>query len=177
MDCATGNMARSARSGLVVEAQNPSGWADGRSAAHRKTLETSSCRVWREKQHFRSRHGARYAWQAMRRERLTACSWVIISELVGHCSSQSVIAERHESSADQQWDKDHTRKCREVPWMPRGEEPEVRVPPVPSVVTTDLEAPLRTPHVRRRYTVKQDVVRHGRRDVRLAQLWQEERRE
>ena len=37
-------------------------------------------------------------------------------------------------TTDQQWDNEFSRKCRGVPWMVIGEEPEVRRPPVPAVV-------------------------------------------
>ena len=61
-----------------------------------------------------------------------------------------------------------------------GEEPAVRVPPVPAVVMPEPEALIRTPHMRRRYILlKQDVVRNGPTPgcEGLAQLWPEERRE
>ena len=62
--------------------------------------------------------------------------------------------------------------------MLSGEEPETRPPPVPAVVMPEPEALVGSPHVRRRYILKQDVARYGRRqDVRIAQLWPEEHRE
>ena len=39
-----------------------------------------------------------------------------------------------------QWDNDFIRKCRGVPWMLIGEEPEVRPPPVAAVVVPAPEA-------------------------------------
>ena len=42
-----------------------------------------------------------------------------------------------------------------------GEEPEVRPPPVPAVVMPIPEAIVRTPQLRRRYILKQDVARYG----------------
>ena len=62
-------------------------------------------------------------------------------------------------TADQQWDNEFTRKCRGVPWMLIGEEPEVR--PVPAIVMPFPEAIVRTPQQRRRYILKQDVARYG----------------
>ena len=64
-------------------------------------------------------------------------------------------------TADQQWDNEFIRKCRGVPWMLIGEEPEVRPPPVPAVMMPLPEAILRTPQQRRRYILKQDVARYG----------------
>ena len=64
-------------------------------------------------------------------------------------------------TADQQWDNEHIRKCRGVPWMLSGEEPAARPPPVPAVVMLESEALVRTPQVRRRYILKQDVARYG----------------
>ena len=43
-------------------------------------------------------------------------------------------------TADQPWDNEFVRKCRGVPWMLIGEDPEVRPPPVPAVVMPALEA-------------------------------------
>ena len=63
--------------------------------------------------------------------------------------------------ADQQWDNEFIRKCRGVPWMLIGEEPEVRPPPVPAVMMPIPEAIVRTPQQRRRYILKQDVARYG----------------
>ena len=60
---------------------------------------------------------------------------------------------------DQQWDNEFIRKCRGVPWMLIGEEPEVRPPPVPAVMMPLPEAIVRTPQQRRRYILKQDVAR------------------
>ena len=45
--------------------------------------------------------------------------------------------------------------------MLQGEEPEVRVPPVLAVVVLEPRAFVRTPQVRRRYILKQDVARYG----------------
>ena len=42
-----------------------------------------------------------------------------------------------------------------------AEEPEVRPPPVPTVVMPIPEAIVRTPQERRRYILKQDVARYG----------------
>ena len=64
-------------------------------------------------------------------------------------------------TADQQWDTEFIRKCRGVPWMLIGEEPEVRPPPVPAVMMPIPEATVRTPQQRRRYILKQDVARYG----------------
>ena len=64
-------------------------------------------------------------------------------------------------TADQQWDNEFIRKCRGVPWMLNGEEPEVRPPPVPAIMMPILEAIVRTPQQRRRYILKQDVARYG----------------
>ena len=64
-------------------------------------------------------------------------------------------------TADQQWDNEFIRKCRGVPWMLIGEEPEVRPPPVPAVMMPIHEAIVRTPQQRRRYILKQDVARYG----------------
>ena len=43
-------------------------------------------------------------------------------------------------TADPQWDNEFIRRCRGVPWMLIGEEPEVRPPPVPAVVMPIPEA-------------------------------------
>ena len=66
-------------------------------------------------------------------------------------------------TADQQWDNEFVRKCRGVPWMPTGGEPEseVRPPPVPAVVMPAPVAIVRAPQQRRRYILKQDVARYG----------------
>ena len=64
-------------------------------------------------------------------------------------------------TADQQWDNEFIRKCRGVPWMLIGEEPEVRPPPVPAVMMLIPEAIVRTPQQKRRYILKQDVARYG----------------
>ena len=64
-------------------------------------------------------------------------------------------------TADQQWDTEFIRRCRGVPWMLIGEEPEVRPPPMPAVVMPIPEAIVRTPQQRRRYILKQDVARYG----------------
>ena len=45
--------------------------------------------------------------------------------------------------------------------MLRGEEPVTRTPQVPAVVMPEPEALIRTPQVRRRYILKQDVARYG----------------
>ena len=50
-------------------------------------------------------------------------------------------------TADQQWDNEFIRKCRGVPWMLIGEEPEVRPPPVPAVMMPIPEAIVRTPQI------------------------------
>ena len=63
-------------------------------------------------------------------------------------------------TADQQWDNEFIRKCRGVPWMLIGEEPEVR-PPMNAVAMPLPEAIVRTPQQRRRYILKQDVARYG----------------
>ena len=44
------------------------------------------------------------------------------------------------NTADQQWDNEFIRRCRGVPWMLIGEEPEVRPPPVRAVVMPAREA-------------------------------------
>ena len=64
-------------------------------------------------------------------------------------------------TADQRWDNEFIRKCRGVPWILIGEEPEVRPPPVPAVMMPIPEAIVRTPQQRRRYILKQDVARYG----------------
>ena len=64
-------------------------------------------------------------------------------------------------TADQQWDNEFIRKCRGVPWMLIGEEPEVGPPPVPAIMMPIPEAIVRTPQQRRRYILKQDVARYG----------------
>ena len=64
-------------------------------------------------------------------------------------------------TADQQWDNEFIRRCRGVPWMLIGEEPEVRPPPVPALMMPILEAIVRTPQQRRRCILKQDVARYG----------------
>ena len=64
-------------------------------------------------------------------------------------------------TADQQWDNEFIRKCRGVPWMLIGEEPELSPPPVPAVMMPIPEAIVRTPQQRRRYILKQDVARYG----------------
>ena len=64
-------------------------------------------------------------------------------------------------TADKQWDNEFIRKCRGVPWMLIGEEPEVRPPPVTEVVMPILERIVRTPQQKRRYILKQDVARYG----------------
>ena len=64
-------------------------------------------------------------------------------------------------TADQQWDNELIRRCRGVPWMLIGEEPEVRPPLMPAVVMPFLEAIVRTPQQSRRYVLKQDVARYG----------------
>ena len=64
-------------------------------------------------------------------------------------------------TADQQLDNEFIRKCRGVPWMLIGEEPEVRPPPVPAIMMPFPEAIVRTPQQRRRYILKQDVARYG----------------
>ena len=61
-------------------------------------------------------------------------------------------------TVDQQWDNEFIRKCRGVPWMLIGDEPEVRPPPVPAVMMPKPEAIVRKPQQRRRY---QDVARYG----------------
>ena len=66
-------------------------------------------------------------------------------------------------TADQQWDNEFVRKCRGVPWMLTGEEPEpeVRPPPTPALVMPAPEAIVRASQQRRRYILKQDVARYG----------------
>ena len=65
-------------------------------------------------------------------------------------------------TADQQWDNEFIRKCRGVPWMLIGQEPEVRPPPpVPAIMMPIPEAIVRTPQQRRRYILKQDVAWYG----------------
>ena len=91
---------------------------------------------------------------------------------VGHherTSASLFLAERgllrgtrvQRKTADQQWDNKFIRKCRGVPWMLIGEEPEVRPPPVPAVMMPFPAAIVRTPQQRRRYILKQDVARYG----------------
>ena len=64
-------------------------------------------------------------------------------------------------TADQQLDNEFIRKCRGVPWMLIGEEPEVRPPPLPAVMMPFHEAIVRTPQRRRRYILRQDVALFG----------------
>ena len=64
-------------------------------------------------------------------------------------------------TADQQWDNEFIRKCRGIPLMLNGKEPEVRTPPVPAVVMPAPEAIVRTPQQRRWYILKQNVARYG----------------
>ena len=64
-------------------------------------------------------------------------------------------------TADQQGDNDFIRRCRGVPWMLIGEEPEVRPPLMPAVVMPFPEAIVRMPQQKRRYILKQDVARYG----------------
>ena len=75
-------------------------------------------------------------------------------------------------TADQQWDNEFIRRCRGVPWMLVGEEPEVRPPPMPAVVMPFPEAIIITPQQRRRYVLKQDV----RTDTRMRGLYNSGRR-
>ena len=63
-------------------------------------------------------------------------------------------------TTDHQWDNEFIQKCRGVPWMRIGDEPEVRPPPVPTVMMAFPEAIVRTPQQRRRYIRKQDVARY-----------------
>ena len=130
---------------LLVEVQNSSRWEDARSAAHRKTLETLSCRVWREKKAFLlvgARREGRVAGDAER---------IMGGIFVGHdvCTGASLfLSERgllrgtrvQRKTADQQWDNEFVRKCRGVLWMLIGEDPGVRPPPVPALVMPALEA-------------------------------------
>ena len=66
-------------------------------------------------------------------------------------------------TADQQWANEFIPKCRGVPWMLTGEEPEpeVRRPPVPAVVMPAPEAIVRAPQQRRRCILRQDGARCG----------------
>ena len=87
------------------------------------------------------------------------------SRAAHRCSFQNVGLLRgtrvQRKTADQQWDNEFIRKCRGVPWMLIGEEPEVRPPPVPASKMPIPEAIVRTPQQRRRYILKQDVARYG----------------
>ena len=65
-------------------------------------------------------------------------------------------------TADQQWNNEFIRKCRGVPSMLIGGEPEVRPPPAPAVVMPEPEAIVGTSQQRRRYILKQGVARYGR---------------
>ena len=131
-------MVGSTLSKLLVEIQNSSRWEDAGSAAHRKTLETSSCRVWREHLPVAARREGRVAGDAER---------MMDGIFVGHdeCTGASLfLSERgllrgtrvQRKTADQQWDNEFIRKCRGVPWMLNGgePEPEARPPPVPAVM-------------------------------------------
>ena len=64
-------------------------------------------------------------------------------------------------TADQQWDYEFIRRCRGVPWMLIGEEPEVRLPPKPTTMMPIPEAIVRMPQQRRRNILMQDVARFG----------------
>ena len=97
---------------------------DAGSAAHRKMLETSSCRVWRESSIPTGRGTARRTRDAE-----------INGIFVGHherIGASLFLSERgllrgtrvQRKTADQQWDNEFIRKCRGVPWMLIGEEPE-----------------------------------------------------
>ena len=154
-------MVGSTLSKLLVEVQNSGRWEDAGSAAHRKTLETSSCRVWRKAAFLpvTAQHEGRVAGDAER---------MMDGIFVGHhdrTGASLVLSERGllrgTRVQDQRWDNEFTRKCRRVPWMLVGEEPEVRPPPVLAVVMPAPEAIVRTPQQRRRYILKQDVARYG----------------
>ena len=157
-------MVGSTLSKLLVEIQNSSRWEDARSAAHRKTLETSKLSSLERKQHW-SRHGAKDAWQAER---------MMDGIFVGHherTSASLFLSERglvrgtrvQRKTADQQLDNEFIRKCRGVPWMLTGREPEpeARPPPVPAGVMPAPEAVVRAPQQWRTYILKQDVARYG----------------
>ena len=135
-------MAGSAHCEVLVEAQNPSRREGAASAAHRKTLETSSCRVRRggtareargkrcgenNGLHFRGHHG-----------RTSAA--VFFSE---RGLPRGTRGQR--KTADAQRVNENTRKCRRVPWMLSGEAPDGTVPPVPGVVMPGPEALVRSP--------------------------------
>ena len=136
---------------LLVEVQNSNRQEDAGPAAYRKTLETSSCGVWREReQHsYRSRDGAKDAWQ-LDAERLMDGIFVGHHERTG---ASLFFSERgflrgprvQRKTADQQWDNEFVRKCRGVLWILIWEELEVSPPPVPAVVMPAPEAIVRTP--------------------------------
>ena len=130
---------------LLVEVQNSSRWEDAGSAEHRKTLETSSCRVWRESRIPTGRGTARRTRgrrcgenDGWHHERIGASLFVSERGLLRGTRVQR-------KTADQQWENEFVRKCRGVAWMLIGEEPEVRPPPVAAVVIPAPEASVRTP--------------------------------
>ena len=79
----------------------------------------------------------------------------------GRTGALALLRGMQRKTADLQWDNEFIRKCRGVPWMLIGEEPEVRPPPVLAVVMPSPEAIVRTPQQRRRYILKTDVARYG----------------
>ena len=145
--------------------------ADGKTPdqrPHWKTLETSSCRVWRESSiptgrgRTRRTHGRRCGendgWHFR---------WSSLRAPAHHCSlsERGLLrgARDQRKTADQQWDNEFVRKGRGVPWMLTGEEPEpeVRPPQVLALVMPAPKATVRAPQQRRRCILKQDVARCG----------------
>ena len=151
---------------LLVEVQNSNRQEDAGPAAYRKTLETSSCGVWRKRAAFLPVAGRREGRVAAHAERLMDGIFVGHHERTG---ASLFFSERgflrgprvQRKTADQQWDNEFVRKCRGVLWILIWEELEVSPPPVPAVVMPAPEAIVRTPQERRRYMLKQGVARYG----------------
>ena len=65
-------------------------------------------------------------------------------------------------TADQQWDNEHIRKCRGVPWKLLGEDQEAApAPPAAAAVVPGVGPLIAPPQVKRRYILRQDVARYG----------------
>ena len=108
-----------------------------------------------------SRHGAKDAWGGDA-ERMMDSIFVGHHERTGaslFLSERGLLRGKRvqRKTAHQQWDNEYIRKCRGVPWMLIGVEPEVRSPPVPAVVMPAPEAIVKTPQQRRRYILKKCV--------------------
>ena len=101
-------------------------WENAWSATHRKALEASSCRFWREKAAFlpvAARREGRVAGDA---ERMMDGIFVGHHERTG---ASLFLSERgllrgtrfQRKTEDQQWDNEFIRRCRGVPWILIGE--------------------------------------------------------